>query len=55
MSLATVIPPLLPTVFVASVGISANRLQRRRIACTYPEGIFVAGLVDTAFLIKLEC
>jgi hypothetical protein len=49
---ATVIPPLLPTVFVVYVGISANRLQRKRIACTYLEGILVTGLVDAAFFDK---
>lgn len=50
--LGTCIPPLLPTVFVVSVGISANRLQLKRIACTYPEGILVAGKVDAAFFDK---
>lgn len=44
--LGTVIPPLLPTVFVVSVGISANRLQTKRITCTNPEGILVAGKVN---------
>jgi predicted P-type ATPase len=43
---ATILPPLLPTVFVVSVGISANRLQQHRIACTNSEGILVAGKVD---------
>jgi predicted P-type ATPase len=50
--LGTVIPPLLPTVFVVSVGISAKRLSNRRISCTYPEGILVAGRVDMAFFDK---
>jgi magnesium-transporting ATPase (P-type) len=50
--LGTVIPPLLPTVFVVSVGISAKRLSSRRISCTYPEGILVAGRVDMAFFDK---
>lgn len=50
--LGTVIPPLLPTVFVVSVGISANRLQSKRIACTFPEGLLVAGKVDAAFFDK---
>jgi predicted P-type ATPase len=44
--LATIFPPLLPTVFVVSVGISAKRLGLKRIACTYPEGILVAGKVN---------
>jgi magnesium-transporting ATPase (P-type) len=44
--LGTVIPPLLPTVFVVSVGISANRLQNKRITCTNPEAILVAGKVN---------
>lgn len=50
--LGTVIPPLLPTVFVVSVGISAKRLQSNRITCTYPEGILIAGKVSTAFFDK---
>jgi predicted P-type ATPase len=43
---------LLPTVFVVSVGISAKRLRSKRITCTYPEGIIVAGKVDAAFFDK---
>jgi predicted P-type ATPase len=50
--LGTIIPPLLPTVFVVSVGISANRLQSKRISCTYPGGILIAGKVDMAFFDK---
>lgn len=50
--LGTVIPPLLPTVFVVSVGISADRLRKNRITCTYPEGILVAGKVNMAFFDK---
>ena len=42
---ATVIPPLLPTVFTVSVGISDDRLARQRIACTQSESILVAGKV----------
>ena len=42
----TILPPLLPTVFVVSVGISAKRLQAKRISCTNPEGILVAGKVS---------
>ncbi len=44
--MATVFPPLLPSVFVVSVGISANRLHAKRISCTNPEGILVAGKVS---------
>jgi predicted P-type ATPase len=50
--LATIIPPLLPAVFVVSVGISANRLHSKRISCTHPDGLLVAGKVDTAFFDK---
>lgn len=50
--LGTVIPPLLPTVFVVSVGISAKRLQANRITCTYQEGILIAGKVNYAFFDK---
>jgi cation-transporting ATPase 13A3/4/5 len=48
----TVIPPLLPTVFVVSVGISAQRLRQRQITCTYSEGILIAGKVNCAFFDK---
>jgi magnesium-transporting ATPase (P-type) len=44
---ATVIPPLLPTVFTVAVGISDDRLSRQRIACTQSESILVAGKVRT--------
>jgi magnesium-transporting ATPase (P-type) len=47
-----IIPPLLPTVFVVSVGISTKRLQKKRITCTNPEGILAAGMVDAAFFDK---
>lgn len=43
----TILPPLLPSVFVVSVGISANCFQaKKRISCTNPEGILVAGTVS---------
>jgi predicted P-type ATPase len=48
----TIFPPLLPTVFVVSVGISSNRLQSKRISCTFPESLLVAGKVDAAFFDK---
>jgi cation-transporting ATPase 13A3/4/5 len=48
----TVFPPLLPTVFVVSVGISAKRLQKQRITCTNPEAILAAGRVNVAFFDK---
>ncbi|KAL7471342.1 hypothetical protein ACHAXS_011637 [Conticribra weissflogii] len=48
----TVLPPLLPTVFVVSVGISCKRLQRKRITCTDSRGILVAGKVRKAFFDK---
>lgn len=41
----TVLPPLLPTVFVVSVGISCRRLQEKRISCTNSASILVAGKV----------
>lgn len=49
---ATVLPPLLPTCFVVSVGISADRLQKKNIACSNPEGILIAGKVNIAFFDK---
>jgi magnesium-transporting ATPase (P-type) len=48
----TVLPPLLPTVFVVSVGISCKRLQDRRITCTDSRGILVAGKVHKVFFDK---
>lgn len=50
--LGTVIPPLLPTVFVVSVGISCKRLQAKRITCTDPTGCLAAGKVNRAFFDK---
>jgi predicted P-type ATPase len=44
--IATIFPPLLPTVFVISVGISADRLEKKRITCTNPQGILIAGKVN---------
>ncbi|KAL3816680.1 hypothetical protein ACHAXA_003870 [Cyclostephanos tholiformis] len=48
----TVLPPLLPTVFVVSVGISCKRLLGKRIACMNAQGILVAGKVKKAFFDK---
>lgn len=50
--MATVLPPLLPTCFVVSVGISANRLQEKNIACSNPQGILIAGKINAAFFDK---
>ena len=50
--LGTVLPPLLPTVFVVSVGISCKRLLGKRIACMNAQGILVAGKVKKAFFDK---
>jgi cation-transporting ATPase 13A3/4/5 len=49
---ATILPPLLPTVFTVSVGISDERLARKRVACTNAESILVAGKVTRAFFDK---
>lgn len=48
----TILPPLLPTVFTVSVGVSDERLARKRIACTNAESILVAGKVTRAFFDK---
>jgi cation-transporting ATPase 13A3/4/5 len=48
----TCLPPLLPTVFTVSVGISENRLTRKRIVCSNSEDILVAGKVTRAFFDK---
>jgi magnesium-transporting ATPase (P-type) len=49
---ATVLPPLLPTVFVVSIGISCKRLLDKRITCMNAQGILVAGKVKKAFFDK---
>jgi predicted P-type ATPase len=46
------LPPLLPTVFTVSVGVSDDRLARKRVACTNSESILVAGKVTRAFFDK---
>ena len=46
------LPPLLPTVFTVSVGISDNRLAKKKITCTNSESILVAGKVTRAFFDK---
>jgi magnesium-transporting ATPase (P-type) len=51
-AVASVLPPLLPTVFTISVGVSDNRLSKRNIACTNSEEILVAGKVKRAFFDK---
>lgn len=48
----TILPPLLPTVFTVSVGVSDERLARKRVACTNSESILVAGKVTRAFFDK---
>jgi len=46
------LPPLLPTVFTVSVGISDERLAKKKITCTNSESILVAGKVTRAFFDK---
>ena len=48
----TAIPPLIPTVFLVSVGISAERLLWKRIACADNREILVTGKVKMAFFDK---
>lgn len=48
----TALPPLIPTVFVVSVGVSDERLSRKNIVSTDPNSILVAGRVDIAFFDK---
>jgi predicted P-type ATPase len=45
-------PPLLPTVFTVSVGISDERLANKRIMCVNSEDILVAGKVKRVFFDK---
>jgi cation-transporting ATPase 13A3/4/5 len=50
---AACLPPLLPTAFTVSVGVSDNRLQKEHnIACTNSEDIIIAGKVKRAFFDK---
>jgi magnesium-transporting ATPase (P-type) len=49
---AAALPALLPTVFVVSVGISDNRLSKKRIACVNSEAILIAGKVQVALFDK---
>jgi magnesium-transporting ATPase (P-type) len=42
------LPPLLPTVFVVSVGICSSRLRERGIVCSDPNRILMAGKVRVA-------
>lgn len=49
---ASALPPLLPTVFIVSEGISAERLLRKRVAVTDPHRILMAGKVRVAFFDK---
>lgn len=45
---ASAMPPLLPTVFVVSVGLSANRLLTKRVVCSEPPRLLMAGKVRVA-------
>eukprot|EP00301_Raphidiophrys_heterophryoidea_P007259 c12832_g1_i1.p1 GENE.c12832_g1_i1~~c12832_g1_i1.p1 ORF type:complete len:1368 (+),score=403.79 c12832_g1_i1:102-4205(+) len=45
---ATALPPLLPTVFVVSVGIGSSRLRERQVLCSDPNRILMAGKVRVA-------
>jgi len=44
----TALPPLLPTVFVVSVGIAADRLSSKGVVCSDPQRLLVAGKVREA-------
>jgi magnesium-transporting ATPase (P-type) len=46
------LPPLLPTVFTVSVGVSDGRLASKRIATVIAENILIAGKVKIAFFDK---
>jgi len=48
----TILPPLLPTVFTVSVGVSDERLAQKRIATVNSESILIAGKVKLAFFDK---
>lgn len=45
---ASALPPLLPTVFVVSVGIAAARLEKRGVISTNPARLLMAGKVRVA-------
>ena len=48
----TILPPLLPTVFTVSVGVSDDRLAQKRIATANSESILIAGKVNRVFFDK---
>jgi magnesium-transporting ATPase (P-type) len=48
----TILPPLLPTVFTVAVGVSEDRLTKKRITTVNPESILIAGKVKIAFFDK---
>jgi len=48
----SIMPPLLPTVFTVSVGVSNDRLAAKKVTCTNAESILVAGKVTRAFFDK---
>jgi predicted P-type ATPase len=50
--IAACLPPLLPTVFTLSVGVSDDRLAKKKITCTNSESILIAGKVTRAFFDK---
>jgi cation-transporting ATPase 13A3/4/5 len=45
---AAALPPLLPTVFVVSVGVGNSRLSDRGVLCSDPSRLLVAGKVRRA-------
>jgi cation-transporting ATPase 13A3/4/5 len=49
---ASALPPLLPTVFIVSESISADRLLKKRITVTDPHRILMSGKVRVAFFDK---
>jgi magnesium-transporting ATPase (P-type) len=49
---AAALPPILPTTFTVSVGVSNARLANKRIACANSASILVAGKVTRAFFDK---
>ena len=48
----TILPPLLPTVFTVSVGVSNDRLAKKGVATANSESILIAGKVTRAFFDK---
>jgi hypothetical protein len=49
---SSAIPALLPIAFTVPVGVSFERLARKKVACSHSDSILIAGSVSKAFFDK---